>query len=119
MIVLNKKYISRFWLISGFISAISAYSLFPVLWDKSFYHLIAFSFFCYTRVIFLLANNPAILKHTFTGRWKIPVLVIHLTTVNALYDEVFGNPEKIGINEYIAVVIMIVIILIHRKKWMQ
>ena len=115
----NKIYISRFWLLAGFISAIAAYSLNTLLWDQSFFHLIAFSFFCYTRVIFLLVNNPTIIKNAFRGNWKIPVLVVHLATVNAWYDELLGDPQKIGINEYISGIMMITVVLIYRKKWTQ
>ena len=112
----NKIYIVRFWLLIGFLSAFSAYSFSALLWNYSFYHLIAFSFFCYTRVIFLLINNSTVLKDAFTGYWKIPVLVIHLTTVNALYDEVLGDPLKIGCNEYLSVILMIIIVIYKRYK---
>ena len=110
----------RIWLLMGFISALGAYSFYEFLkpvWDGCFYHLIAFAFFCYTRVIFLGAKSPTALKSALSRNWKIPVLIIHLSTVSALFDEMYFNPQKLEINEYISFGIMIVIVLIQRKIW--
>ena len=104
----------------GFISALGAYSFYEFLkpvWDGCFYHLIAFAFFCYTRVIFLGVKSPTALKSALSRNWKIPVLIIHLSTVSALFDEMYFNPQKLEINEYISFGIMIVIVLIQRKIW--
>ena len=107
---------TRFWLVIGFVSALSAYSFHTLLWEHAFYPLIAFSFFAYTRVIFLLTKHTDIIKRVFSGAWSVPVLVIHLTTVNALYDEILGDPTKIQSNEYISVILMVGIVIYKRYK---
>ena len=110
----------RIWLLMGFISALGAYSFYEFvkpIWDGCFYHLIAFAFFCYTRVIFLGVRSPTALKLALSGSWKIPVLIIHLSTISALFDELYCDPKKLEINEYISFGIMIVIVLIQRKRW--
>lgn len=112
----------RIWLLLGFISALSAYSFYEVLkpvWDKCFYMLTCVSFVSYTRVIYLTLKYPHVVKVAFSGYWKIIGLVIHLSTINALLDELFFNPKEIGINEYLAFVSMIGIVLYQRKKWIQ
>lgn len=107
---------TRFWLVTGFVSALSGYSFHPLLWEHAFYPLIAFAFFAYTRVIFLLSKHPEIIRNVFSGAWSVPVLVIHLATVNALYDEILGDPTKIELNEYLSVILMVLIVIYKRYK---
>lgn len=107
---------TRFWLVIGFVSALAAYSFYPLLWEHAFYPLISFSFFAYTRVIYLLSKYPEIITRVFIGSWSVPVLVIHLATVNALYDEILGDPTKIELNEYLSVILMVLIVIYKRYK---
>jgi hypothetical protein len=104
---MSKK--SKIWLILGFFSAVFAYSFYGNLWDGAWYDLTALSFFCYTRVIY----------NESRGKWSLYAFIIHLTTVSALLDEWFFDPTKIEINEYIGFIIMVIIVMKFKGKWMK
>ena len=98
---------SKIWLTLGFFSALFAYSLSPFLWYGAWYDLTGIAFVCYTRTIY----------NESKGKWSLYAFIIYLTTVNALIDELFGNPQEIELNEYIGVAIIILIVMKFKGKW--
>jgi hypothetical protein len=72
-----------------------------------YYKLIAITISCYTYVIYGLVK----------GKWSIVALVIFLTALNSLVDELFFNPTIISINEYIGFSIIILLAYLFRNKW--
>lgn len=100
---------SKIWLTLGFASAFLAYSLFPFMWKGAWYDLTAFSFVAYTRVIYLNSK----------GNWSLMAFVINMTTISAFLDEIFFDPTKIDLNEYIATLIIIIITYKFKRKWIR
>lgn len=100
---------AKIWFTMAFFSALIGYSLHPYLWDYAFYHLTTFAFVGYVRVIYLMS----------TGKWKTAALVVWITTLNSLYDEIIGDPFTIELNELVTVLLMIFITLNHYKKWIN
>jgi uncharacterized membrane protein YjjP (DUF1212 family) len=94
-------------LLLGFTSSMVGYSLYPFLWDESWYHLNAFAFMCYTFVIYSLTKGP----------WSVVSLVIFLSTVNSFVDELMFDPKVICMNEYIGFLVTIFIAVLQRRKW--
>lgn len=97
----------KLWHTMGFSSTFLAYGFFPFLWDNAFYHLIAFAFVCLNVVIYKIVK----------GQWKLVALVMLVTSINNLLDELFFNPKIIDYNEYLTLIITIIIVYIQRKKW--
>jgi|TARA_R110000851_G_C13031704_1_gene561170 hypothetical protein len=91
----------------SFLTALMAYSFHPLLWDGAFYHLTALSFVGLTRIIWLKSY----------GSWKLFAMVMNLMCWNNLFDEIFFNPTVIDYNEYITLLITILIVLKNREKW--
>ena len=100
---------SKIWLTLGFISSMVAYTLFPFMWKDAFYHLTAFSFVSYTRVIYLQTN----------GNWSIYAFIVWLATVNSFMDELFFDPKIIELNDYIGFTIMVLVVLKYKQKWIR
>ena len=98
---------AKIWLLIGFISGVGAYSLHPYLWYGAFYDLTAISFVGYTRALYLQTR----------GRWSIVVFIVWLTTVNSLLDELFFNPLEMQYNEFIAFLLIVLIVFKNQKKW--
>lgn len=94
-------------LVTGFISAFLAYSLYKSLWQGAFYDLTALAFVCYTYVIYRLSK----------GKWSLLSFVIFLTTLNSFIDELFFDPTSLCINEYIGFVLTIIITHLFKDKW--
>ena len=95
-------------LIVGYvISLIMAYSFHPYLWDYAFYHLTALAFVFLTRIVWILLH----------GSWGLVALVMHVTAINNLLDELFFNPLVIDINEYLTLFVSIIIIYANKEKW--
>jgi uncharacterized membrane protein len=101
------SYWSKIWFVSGFISAVMAYSFWPYLWENSFYQLVSFSFLAYTRSLYLQSK----------GSWSLAVFVVWLTCVNSFLDEILFNPKEMNINEYIGFLLIILITVSQRKRW--
>lgn len=93
--------------IISFATILSAYSLYPYLWEDAFYHLTAISFVTLTRIVWILTR----------GKWGLVALVMHVTAINNLLDEMFFNPKIIDYNEYLTLLITIIIILHKRNEW--
>ena len=101
--------LAKITLLLGFISAFSAYTFYDLLWANAFYHLSALAFCFYTFTIYLLSS----------GKWSLLAFVVFLTCLNAFIDELFFEPEKIEVNEYIAFALIIVISLCCKRKWIR
>jgi hypothetical protein len=91
----------------SFVTIISAYSLYPYLWEGAFYHLTAVCFVAMTRIIW---------KLTF-GKWSLVSLVMHVTAINNLLDEIFFDPKIISYNEYFTLLMTVLIIIHNKNKW--
>ena len=94
-------------LVLSFVAIVAGHSLHPYLWDSAFYHLTAFCFATLTRIIWVRS----------VGKWKIVSLVMHVTTLNNLMDELFFDPKVMDYNEYITFIISILVIYRTRHKW--
>lgn len=87
----------------------AAYSFYPILWDSAFYHLTAFGFIGYTRALYLQT----------IGRWSLVAFTVWLTCVNAFIDELFFDPQRLDVNEYIAFALIIFIVVTQKDKWIR
>lgn len=96
-------------MISGFICAFLAYSLYGVLWEDAFYHLTALAFMFYTLTIYL----QSVVKNSLVA------FIIFAAALNNVIDEFFFDPQIIAVNEYIGFVIIIFITIIFRKTWLR
>ena len=113
-----KKAIALF--VVGFVCAIAAYSFWPYLWKRSFYHFIAISFTGYTGAFYFLVKILIEEVHThrrLLNRLSVSAFIIFLSALNSVLDEFFFDPKEIDINEYIAFVLFAFIVYKHRKKW--
>ena len=97
---------SKIWLTLGFLASFMAYSLFPYIWHGGWYDLTAFSFVCYTRVIYEQSH----------GSWSLMAFIVWLTTINALADELFFDPRVIELNEYIGFAILVIVSIKYKKR---
>ncbi len=91
----------------GFVSAFLAYSIYPYLWDKSFYHLTALSFVGYAGALYFQTK----------GGWSLVVLVAFMSAINAFIDELFFNPTIFESNEYVGFLTIILVVLFQRRRW--
>ena len=89
------------------ITILCAHTFFPYLWESSFYHLNALSFVFLTRIVWFRLE----------GSWRLVALVMHVTALNNLADELFFNPVEIDYNEYFTLLVSIAIVYKHRDKW--
>tara|TARA_R110000851_G_scaffold34556_3_gene91706 strand:+ start:856 stop:1167 length:312 start_codon:yes stop_codon:yes gene_type:complete len=96
--------------ISSFIFILFAYTFHPLLWDYAFYHLTALTFVLLTRLVWRLTLN---------ARYKLVALVMHITAINNLLDELFFNPIVIDFNEYLTMLITFIVVYYNREKWMN
>lgn len=99
---------NRFLKIMSLITIIAAYSLHPYLWDYAFYHLTAICFVLLTRLVWQLTKDP---------KYRLVALVMHVTSINNLLDELFFNPLIIDYNEYLTLIITIIIVYYNKEKW--
>lgn len=74
---------------------------------SSYYKLIAFTFACYTYVIYDLVRN----------KWSLFSFIVFLTALNSLADELFFNPVKIETNEYLGFMLTIILTHLFKDKW--
>ena len=94
-------------LILGFISAVTAFSLYPYLWRGAFYDLTALSFTCYTGALYLQTR----------GEWSLVCFVVWLTTVSSLIEEIVFDPLAINYNEFISFFLITLIVCKFKDKW--
>jgi hypothetical protein len=78
-------------LIASICTFVAAYSLWPLLWHGSFYQLLAISIVLWMALIKDLCPQ-GLKKFARVGFW---------ISVNNLMDELFFDPTKFAINEYI------------------
>lgn len=92
----------------AFIIGLCAYNLWPLLGSKVFYTLIAVEFCVLYFIIW----------QTVTGKyWRLTMQAIFITCLSSLIDEIFFDPSKIGINEYVGfVVIVLTTFLVYGKS---
>ena len=97
------------WFYIGVLSMVSAYSLYPLLWKAAFYHLTAIGVVGIIRAYYLVS----------TGRHSLWVFIFWLWSVSNFIDEMYFNNSVIELNEYIAAVLIAVIVLFNPKKWIR
>ena len=96
------------YFVVGVISALIAYSFYPYLWsEEGFFQLTALSFTCYLRALYL----------NTTGRWSLVVFIVWLSTLDSLLDELFFDPQTIGVHEYVSFTIIILLSIKYKTKW--
>lgn len=96
-------------LISAIIVLVVGYNLWPIAWGEFFYQANAFGYL----LLFTL------IKYGISGGriFKVMANIGFWFSVNNLLDELFFDPKKILINEYIfAVIIIITSILISKRN---
>lgn len=96
-------------LITAITILVAAYSLWSFAWDGFFYQFTALAYV----IIFIL------IKYAIRGdKWfRVIANICFWFSLNNLFDELFFNPKKVGINEYIfAFIIIITSILISEKN---
>ena len=102
----------RLILVITFLIAVITYSLWSYIkaWTgiSIFYSGIALSFVGYTYVIKLLIIELS-RQNTKYKMYVIFSNIINLATINNLIDEMFFDPKKLQVNEYLAFIILILI----------
>ena len=96
--------------ILSFISITIAYTFHPILYKGAFYHLTALTFVLLTRLVWRLSIDK---------KYKLVALVMHITAGNNLLDEVFFDPKVIDYNEYLTLLITVIVVYYNREKWMN
>jgi branched-subunit amino acid ABC-type transport system permease component len=97
----------RVILFSALAVLIAAYNLWPRLWEGAFYQGIAFGFLLLFLVLRRISKEERYIRAMATiGAWL---------AFNNVLDEIFFDPKKFGINEYIAA--CIVIFITCRRLW--
>ncbi len=91
-------------LISEICIAVSACTFFPLLWKHAYYHLMAVAHVLLWWFIMRVTQRHKVAQ---IGFWF---------SVNALIDELFFDPAKIGINEYIFAVVILFLIILRKHK---
>lgn len=81
---------------------------------STFYKLIAISFICYLFTIFLLVKE--FIKNTW---WILFIFIVLQIACNSLLDELFFDPTKIELNEYIGTIVLIGLTFYSRNKWIK
>jgi len=93
----------------GFLCAFIGYSFHSLLWDGAFYHLTSLAFVLFLLRIYLKS----------TGKDSLLAFVVLATSVNSFIDEIFFNPKLIELNEYIGFLLIIIITLRFKNKWLR
>jgi lipoprotein signal peptidase len=101
---------NKFLKIASFIFILFAYTFHPLLWDYAFYHLTALTFVLLTRLVWRLTKD---------SRYKLVALVMHITAINNLIDELFFDPTIIDYNEYLTLLITVIVVYYNKEKWMN
>jgi hypothetical protein len=78
----------KLFLILGFISAMSGSLFSQMLWSNSYYHLMECGFVFYLFSYYLLAKNDTV---KFSKFWQTITLIILLSPLSTLVDEIFYN----------------------------
>lgn len=104
---MNKKAIVLFVL--GFMCAMCAYSLWPYLWKGAFYQFVSIAFVGYVGATYFLSK----------GNWSLAIFVVWMTTINSCLDEFFFDPTEMDYNEYFAFVLLAIITIKYKDKWIR
>lgn len=105
MISNNRVLITKFSLISGFISAMFGSLLAQhYLWDDAYYHLMDLSFIFYLYAFYLLSKKDS---KEFCKLWKAITLIILLCSVSTLVDELFYNAKEVEWNDLIRITLIV------------
>ena len=51
------------------------------------------------------------------GKWSLVAFVVFLSSLNALLDELFFNPNEVDLNEYIGFFLTILLTIKFKNKW--
>lgn len=103
MIVRNK--VSKYALLSGFLSAFVGYSFHECLWYGAFYHLIAFAFVSYTFAIFNECESIT---------WRKIAFIVFISALNAFTDELTFSAMVFNWSEYVS--LFAIAIYLYFKK---
>ncbi len=98
---------AKIWFFIATVSVVMAYSLHPLLWESSFFHLTSLAFVGFIRALYLQT----------TGDWSLAVFVVWLISINSLLDELLFDPTEMDYNEWTGFALIMLITLIQRKKW--
>ena len=102
-------FFKKILLLSAIIILVVGYNLWPIAWDGFFYQTTALSYV----IIFTL------IKYAIRGgKWfRVIANIGFWFSLNNIFDELFFNPKRFGINEYIfAFIIVITSILISERN---
>ena len=93
-----------FW---GYVKQLTGYSI--------FYYGTCLSFIGYTLVIKLLAIELSKYKKGL-NRFIIVASVVNMVAINSFVDELFYDPTKLEVNEYIGIFLCIVLAIYENRK---
>lgn len=74
-----------------------------------YYEFLAASYFCFTLFIYTVIK----------GSWSLFAFFIWLVATNSLIDELFFDPKKIEVHEYISSIFLALIIFVYKNRWIR
>lgn len=118
MIPIVKKYrleIIKGSLISGYISALISSVIAPeYMYDDAYYHFMELAFVFYLLGFYLLTRGVI---DKFTGMWESLMLLIFLSSVSVIVDELFYDTTKVEWNDLIRFIVIIIVSFRKKYRW--
>ena len=110
-----KERLIKTCLISGYLSAMIG-GLFSqkYLWDEAYYHLMELGFVLYLLSFYLLSRQDS---KKFTTLWQTIILIILLSSISTLVDELFYNALVVELNDFIRFFLIVLISFKIKYKW--
>lgn len=90
---------SKMFMVLGFVSALSATTLYQFMWEGAYYHLIETSFVMYISVLVLMVSTTNRIK--WTKNWKRFALFALLLSISTLIDELIYDATHLEWNDLI------------------
>jgi len=86
------------------------------LWNEAYYHLMEFGFISYLISFYLLSKDE---NESFSKLWQTIVLIIMLSSVSVLVDELFYNAQLLEWNDLFRITLIIItsIKIKYKIKW--
>jgi len=96
----------KLFLILGFISAMSGSLFSQMLWNDSYYHLMEVGFIFYLFSYYLLSKKDS---KSFSNFWQTITLIILLSPLSTLIDEIFYNSLKVEWNDLFRMITIVIV----------
>lgn len=99
--IINRLLLIKITLVAGFVSAIMGSLIAQqYLWKDSYYHLMELGFIFYLFSFYLLSKKDT---KGFSKLWDTITLIILLSSVSTLVDEIFYDATKVEFNDIIRI----------------